>query len=35
MGCGLHQFISFGIFGSLDVFYSEAFEVALHPSDEG
>jgi hypothetical protein len=34
-GCGLCQFISFGIFCSLDVLNGKPFEVILHPSDEG
>jgi hypothetical protein len=31
----LHQFISFGVFGSLDKFYGETLEIVLHLSDEG
>jgi hypothetical protein len=34
-GCDLHQFISFGVFSSLDVLYGEPFELILHPFDEG
>jgi hypothetical protein len=33
--CGLHQFIIFGIFISFNVFYYEAFDVALHSHDKG
>jgi hypothetical protein len=33
--CGLSQFISFGVFCSLDVFYGETLEIVLQPSDEG
>jgi hypothetical protein len=32
---GLHQFIRFGVFGSLDVFHGETLEVVLHFSVEG
>jgi hypothetical protein len=35
MCCGIHEFISFGISGSLNVFYGETLEIVLHPSDEG
>jgi hypothetical protein len=35
MGCDRRQFINFDIFGSLDVFYGEVFEIVLHPYDEG
>jgi hypothetical protein len=35
MCCGLRQFISFGVFGSLNVFHGETLEVVLHSSDEG
>jgi hypothetical protein len=35
MSYSLRQFISFVIFGSLDVFYSETLEIVLYPSDEG
>jgi hypothetical protein len=32
-GCSLHQFTSFEVFVSLDVFYCESFEVIIHSTD--
>jgi hypothetical protein len=35
VGYSFHQFISFEILGSLDIFYRASFELILHSSNKG